>query len=234
MFGGNKKTRILNIMIKTIKTCAIVLAIGFIHYSYATGYLPESGDFLFQDLNCGSMCDGIDSVTRGYHNTYVSHVGMIINTNPPEVIEAVSKGVVITPLAKFLQRSLDQESKPRVMVGRLKLAYRKMIPNTIAIARKQIGKPYNSSFIPANGKAFYCSELFDYSFREVNNNQPFFHSAPMNFTNGKSSKILPLWQNYYKPLHINAPQGLPGTNPGAMSRESMIEIIYFYGQLRQH
>lgn len=221
-------------MQRIIKCFSILFILVFIHDSYAAAYIPESGDFLFQDLNCGSMCDGIDSVTSGYANTYVSHVGMIVNTNPPEVIEAVSNGVEITPLAKFLQRSLDSESKPRVMVGRLKPAYKKLIPDAIIIAREQIGKPYNSSFIPAKGKAFYCSELFDYSFRPVNNNQPFFHSAPMNFTDGKSSKILPLWQDYYKPLHIKAPQGVAGTNPGAMSRESMIEIIYFYGQLRQH
>lgn len=220
-------------MQKIIK-CFSILFLVSLHYSHAADYIPESGDFLFQDLNCGSMCDGIDSVTRGYDNTYVSHVGMIINTNPPEVIEAVSNGVEITPLAKFLQRSLDSESKPRVMVGRLKPAYKKLIPDAISIAKKQIGKPYNSSFIPARGKAFYCSELFDYSFKAANNNQPFFHPAPMNFTDGKSSKILPLWQDYYKPLHIKAPQGVLGTNPGAISRESMIEIIYFYGKPRQH
>lgn len=208
-----------------------------INASYAdhiSSFQLHLGDFLFQDLNCGSMCDSIDSVTYGYNQTYVSHVAMVVNLNPPLIIEAVSNGVEITPLSRFLMRSLDSESNPRVMVGRLKSGYRNLIPNAITTAKSQVSKPYNDSFIPAKGKSFYCSELFDYTFEKANNNQPFFHEKPMNFTNGKSSAILPLWKDYYRQLHVQVPQGVPGTNPGAMSRESMIQIVYFYGALRQH
>ncbi len=209
-------------------------------YSYAQS-LPtpqtfklQKGDLLFQDLNCGQMCDSIDSVTFGYHNSYVSHVAMVISAESnPQVIEADSKGVVITPLTSFLQRSLDENGKPRVMVGRLTQQYQALIPAAIKIAKAQLGKPYNPTFIPANGKAFYCSELIDYSFKQANN-QPIFHELPMNFTGGSDKNILLLWQNYYNALHSKVPQGVLGTNPGRMSRESGITIVYFYGHLRQH
>jgi len=194
----------------------------------------KPGDLLFQDLNCGSMCDSIDSVTYGYGQTYISHVAMVVSIHPPEVVEAVSAGVSITPLARFLKRSLDNESNPRVMVGRLKQQYQQLIPQAIKVAVNQVGKPYNASFVPANGKAFYCTELIDYSVRQANHQHILFHSAPMDFTDGKSKAILPLWESYYHGLHVQVPQGIPGTNPGAMSRESMLQIVYYYGQLRKH
>jgi hypothetical protein len=56
----------------------------------------------------------------------------------------------------------------------------------------------------------------------------------MNFTNGTSESITHLWQRYYDNLHMSAPQGMIGTNPGMMSRESFITIVHYYGDLRQH
>lgn len=204
--------------------------------SLITNFKLQRGDLLFQDLNCGQFCDSVDSVTYGYKNSYVSHVGLVIDASEsnPQVIEAISQGVVITPLAQFLQRSLDDAQQPRVMVGRLKATEQKLIPNAIVSAEKQLGKPYNESFVAADGQAFYCSELIDYSFQVANHNQAVFQHLPMDFTNGKSPKILALWQNYYQNLQQEVPQGQLGTNPGAMSRESNIQIIYFYGQLREH
>ena len=56
----------------------------------------------------------------------------------------------------------------------------------------------------------------------------------MNFTDPRTKKILPSWQSYFAKLHAKIPQGMFGTNPGQMSRESSLNIIYFYGQLRIH
>jgi hypothetical protein len=195
----------------------------------------ESGDLLFQDLNCGKFCDGINSVTYGYNKSYVSHVAMVIvgGESHPQVIEALSDGVVTTPLKVFLNRSLDGDNQPRVMVGRLKPQYYNLILPAINAARSELGKPYNSSFIPASGKSFYCSELIADSFQKVNHNQEFFHSYPMNF-NDAHGKTLQLWYDYYRELNTPIPQGALGTNPGMMSRESMLDIVYYYGGLRVH
>lgn len=214
----------------------ILIANSALADSSTNNFKLQAGDLLFQDLNCGKFCDSVDSVTYGYKNSYVSHVALVINASEsnPQVIEAVSNGVSITPLAQFLGRSLDEQNQPRVMVGRLTPTYQKLIPEAINIAELQLGKPYNESFVAANGQAFYCSELIDYSFQNANHNHALFQHVPMDFTNGKSTKILALWQNYYQNLQVKVPQGQLGTNPGAMSRESSIQIIHFYGQLREH
>lgn len=196
----------------------------------------QQGDLLFQDLNCGVFCDSIDSVTYGYKNTYMSHVAMVINVESaePQLIQAVSSGVAITPLAPFLAASRDNSGNPRVIVGRLQQPYQKLIPSAISYTIQQVGKPYNASFIPALGNSFYCSELIAEAFKYANNGTALFHTHPMNFMDKNHQWFLPLWENYYHQLQITPPQGVAGTNPGAMSQESILDIVYYYGQLRQH
>jgi hypothetical protein len=224
---------IIQFTVKLTSACLCGLFI-FTAQANASGYTPRLGDLMFQDTNCGEFCDNIDAVTSGYGNRYVSHVALVVSTKPPLVVEAISRGVVLTPLKQFLARSVDAQQHPRVMVGRLKAPYRQHIPTAVQIARAQVGKPYNNSFIAAGGKSFYCSELVSYAFNQAYHNPNFMPSQPMDFTNGKSTQILLRWQNYYHELNLAVPQGQPGTNPGALSRLPQITIIYYYGQLRQH
>lgn len=205
-------------------------------YAGSPSFNLHRGDLLFQDLNCGEFCDSIDSVTYGYGSSYVSHVALVINSNEsqPQVIEAISKGVTITPLNTFLARSHDENGNPRVMVGRLNEHYQPLIESALNYSQQQIAKSYNASFIAANGNAFYCSELVDLAFESANHGMRIFHLNKMDFTDGKSTQISPLWQKYYQALQVAAPQGYPGTNPGMMSRESFISIIHYYGKLRTH
>lgn len=205
-------------------------------YAASPAFHLQNGDLLFQDLNCGEFCDSIDSVTYGYGNSYVSHVAMVIDSSEshPQVIEAGSRGVIITSLNQFLAQSLDESNHPRVMVGRINSVYQPLIESALHYSIAQLGKPYNSSFIAANGKAFYCSELIDNAFSYANHGIRIFRLNKMDFTDGKSSQILPLWQQYYQSLHVTPPQGFPGTNPGMMSRESFITIVHYYGKLRTH
>lgn len=249
-------TRKLNLNKFLVKTRVSALVFIYLHTSMKSNYLIftllfsiqsfaqdtdsafqlQQGDLLFQDLNCGKFCDSIDNVTYGYNNTYVSHVAMVINVEPtePQLIQAVGSGVGTISLAQFLATSHDSNNKPRVMVGRLKSPYQTLIPQAIIYSQQQIGKPYNDSFIPAHGKAFYCSELVAEAFKYSNHGIALFQTRPMNFMDKNNQQVLPLWQDYYSKLGISVPQGIAGTNPGAMSQESMIDIVYFYGQLRQH
>src|SRR5690606_32183865 len=89
-------------------------------------FKPQTGDLLFQDLDCGPMCDAIESVTVGHKNSDFSHVGIVkIQENGSiEVLEAIGKDVHYTPLKNFLNRQLDAENQPKVAVGRLKKPYR--------------------------------------------------------------------------------------------------------------
>ena len=71
----------------------------------------QSGDFLFQDGDCGSFCEAIEKVTFGVDGARFSHVGMVIPKGKDlVVIEAVSAGVVETPLDTFFNRSFDAVS----------------------------------------------------------------------------------------------------------------------------
>ncbi|MHC4724324.1 MAG: hypothetical protein ACYS9V_08765 [Planctomycetota bacterium] len=38
---------------------------------------PKEGDLLFQDLDCGPLCDAIEKVTTGYQGSNFSHVGIL-------------------------------------------------------------------------------------------------------------------------------------------------------------
>ena len=196
----------------------------------------QTGDLLFQDLDCGVLCDGIGQVTYGINKTYVSHVGMveITSAKEPVVIEAIGDGVVETPLATFLARSHDTNNHPMVMVGRLTTQYQDLIPSAIKYAKRQLGKPYNASFSPDTEQSFYCSQLIYSAFAAANQNNSIFGQNQMNFNDLISGQITPAWKEYFAKLKVAPPQGKPGTNPGMMSRESEITIVYRYGNLRLH
>ena len=69
----------------------------------------QNGDLLFQDSDCGEFCDAIEKVTEGYEGANLSHIGMVIlSKDGPQVIEATTKGVVMTDLKRFLSRSNDK------------------------------------------------------------------------------------------------------------------------------
>ncbi|MCC2625241.1 MAG: hypothetical protein K0R14_1114 [Burkholderiales bacterium] len=195
----------------------------------------KSGDLLFQDLNCGAFCDGVDEVTYGINNTYISHVGMVIvdSKGQVKVIEANSQGVVLTPLPKFLGYSHDSSGKPMVIVERLKPEYQYLIPKAIEYAKLQLGKPYNKTFVPNNRISYYCSQLIYAAFLSANHGQSIFHTHKMSFKDPKTGKTSLIWQNYFDQLKANTPEGLIGTNPGMMSREASLEVVYKYGKLRQ-
>lgn len=192
----------------------------------------KPGDLLFQDLACGELCDGINSTTYGYQHTTVSHVGMAVSTDPaePEVIEAVSAGVQLTDLHKFLVRSLDASGHPRVMVGRVQGHSNTLIPTAIKHAKQYVGYPYNATFSPT-AKGFYCSQLITRSFFDANDNKPVFASHPMNFKTDKPLEFSPAWVHYFAALKQPIPQGELGNNPGMLSRDPNVEIMYFYGEL---
>lgn len=195
-------------------------------------YTPQVGDLYFQDLNCGSLCNAITSVTFGYDQTEVSHVALLIQASKnPEVIEAIGKDVHLTPLAQFLNRSLDKNKNPRVFVGRLKAKYQRLIPQAITYMKSWLYLPYNKDFNPNNHyKSFYCSELVDQGFYLANDKKHIFPLNKMTFK--KDGQTLPQWQAYFKAIDKDIPEGEIGTNPGLLSRSKAINIIYFYGKLR--
>ena len=196
----------------------------------ARAFTLEPGDLLFQDLDCGPMCDAIERVTTGYKGASFSHVGIAAKNAAGDVvvIEAVSAGVKVTELQSFLERSSDANGRPKVVVGRLKKRYRDLIPQALEGALALKGKPYDKVFAIDNN-AYYCSELVYEAFLRANDNNPVFKLQPMTFKDPDTGTLFPVWQEYYSELGVAVPEGKPGINPGGISRSKVLTIVHQYG-----
>jgi len=212
MFGGLKYFT-LGLLIVVFYSCDL---------SYQNDLLQE-GDILFQDLDCGPLCESIESVTLGINNRSFSHCGMVINQNDSLfVIEAISDGVVLTPLQTFLARSNDTVEVNNVLVGRV------IDPTLISDAKNftmgLIGSTYDEVFT-LNDDKYYCSELLYEGFKHANNNSSFFKLNVMTFKDPSTGRTFPSWIAYYEDLDQPIPEGKMGINPGAISRSKKIKIV---------
>jgi len=186
----------------------------------------KNGDLLFQDLDSSPLCDAIEEVTTGFNNLNFSHVGILtIINNKKYVLEAFVNGVDTVDLNTFLNRSVDLNQKPKVVVGRLKNQYEDLISKALIAGMDLIGKEYDEEFKIDNNK-FYCSELIYDIFLKADKKNKFFNLEPMTYkSNGKTMAI---WIDYFNELNIPVPENEPGINPGSISRSKKINIIHNY------
>lgn len=185
----------------------------------------QEGDLLFQNLNCGDLCDAIEAVTEGVDGKEYSHCGLVAKFNDTlKVIEAIGDKVQVNSLHNFFARSGDTIIIQNITIGRVKKQYEKMILNAISKAKQLIGHPYDDEFLLNNGK-WYCSELIYEIFRQANNQKDFFKLEPMTFKDPLTQSFFPAWIRYYNGLQTEIPEGKPGINPGIISRSSNVEII---------
>lgn len=216
----------------TILSLAISLSVGCVQngFEQSSGFVPEAGDLLFQDTDCGPFCDAIEKVTTGYRGANLTHVGIVSKDDGGElvVIEAVSKGVSATPLQSFLGRSSDANRRPKVLAGRLKPDFRHLIPAAIKEARALTGKAYDKVF-DVNNDSYYCSELIYEIFLRANSDKPVFELQPMTFKDPDTGDIFGTWQKYYSELGVPVPEGRLGINPGGISRSPVLDIVRAYG-----
>ncbi len=198
----------------------------------------QIGDILFQDLDSSPLCDAIEIVTPGYNNNNFSHIGIIVELGDPNcinpnyiyednirVLEAIPNKVTTTKLDSFLNRSIDSNEKPKVIVGRLKKRYQYSILDAVNFLKSKIGVEYDHYFIKDNNK-YYCSELIYEAFEK----DSVFRLYPMTFIDPITNNTMNLWQEYYNELETKIPEGEPGINPGIMSISENIKIVHKYGE----
>lgn len=197
----------------------------------------QIGDILFQDLDSSPLCDAIEKVTPGFNDYNFSHIGIVVELGDPDcinsdyiyqndikILEAIPEKVKTTRLDSFLNRSFDSDSMPKVVVGRLKKQYHFLIEDAVSFLKSKIGVEYDHYFIEKNNQ-YYCSELIHEAFSK----DSIFFQKPMTFLEPETGKIMDIWDEYYKNLNFEVPQGKIGINPGIMSISQNIEIIHHYG-----
>lgn len=197
--------------------------------STGASFAIRVGDLLFQDLDCGPLCEAIEKVTWGARGAKLSHVAMVTEVGAsPRAIEAYALGVAEVGLEELLSRSRDGDGRPKVLVGRLGPAYTGLIPAAVRAARGRLGKPYDEAFLMNNG-AYYCSELLYEAFLEANGGSPVFDLQPMTFQDPVTGKTSAVWAEYFQKRGEPVPEGSPGLNPGGMSTSPALAIVHAFG-----
>ncbi len=185
----------------------------------------QEGDLLFQDLNCGELCDAIEAVTEGVNGKDFSHCAMVVKINDSlKVVEAIGDKVQVNTLKDFFARSGDTASIQNITVGRVLEKYQPVVAKAATKVKAYIGQPYDDAFLMDNN-SWYCSELLYDAFKEANDAQDFFELNPMTFKDPNTRTFFPAWVDYYKQLKQDIPEGKPGINPGLISRSNRIQIV---------
>ncbi|MCO4294605.1 hypothetical protein NF867_17220 [Solitalea sp. MAHUQ-68] len=179
----------------------------------------KNGDLLFEDLDCGPLCDAIEQVTQSYGGNHFSHIGLVyIKADSVFIIEAIGAKVQLTPLERFTGRTTH-----KIYIGRPKIS-QQVIDKALTFSVSKLGVEYDDVFLYNNEK-YYCSELIYDAFKYANHNKPFFKLEPMTFKRPGSNEFFPVWIDYYKDLGTEIPEGKLGINPGGISRSNKIEIL---------
>lgn len=205
---------------KRLLICFLVLLASAVHTTAQTFHADSlrQGDLLFAyDLRNNAITD----VTEGKDNLPIDHVGIAVRQDSAwQVLEAVHKGVRLTPLAEFCHNFSAKDGTPLVVIGRVTGDID--IEASIGRAMKHIGKPYDFYFMP-DDKEMYCSELVQKSYVD-HEGRLIFKSIPMSFHNRKG-KITRYWKRYYRRAGLSVPEGKDGSNPGDLSRSPRVRII---------
>jgi hypothetical protein len=184
-------------MLKYLKILllSLISCVSIISCTQEQAFQLQEGDLLFQDSDCGEFCDAIEAVTEGVDNYDFSHVGLLMKDKNGDlkVMEAITVGVVLTPLDNFLNRSFDKENNPKVVVGRLKPEFQTFIPIAIEFIHSKMDATYDFVFNIEND-SFYCSELIHLAFQDANNNQPIFETPKMTFKAPNTDSTFAIWQ----------------------------------------
>jgi hypothetical protein len=185
----------------------------------------RAGDLLFQDMDCGPMCEAIEAVTEGWNGRDFSHIGLAVEHGDSlAVIEAIGERVQLTSVKRFLYRSVNEAGNPKIVIGRVKPRYRRLIGPASAYAIQQLGIPYDDDFLYDN-KKYYCSEMIYDAFLHANGGKPFFELKPMTFNDPATGKPFSVWQAYYEKKNMAIPEGQPGCNPGGLSVSDKISVV---------
>ena len=181
----------------------------------------KTGDLIFQfEKTEGSdFSKAITDATATLDSLKIVHVGIIeqIDQNYFVIEASPEEGVREIELSSFLESSPVINGQPAVIVKRLEIDF--PVETTIRNARKLLGRNYDWTFLPDN-EDIYCSELVYMSYTDSEGNH-IFNSQPMNFRASDGS-MPEFWTDLFSKLNMEVPEGLPGTNPNDLSKDSRL------------
>ena len=178
----------------------------------------EEGDLLFA---AQADDNAITQVTQGVDNLAIDHVAIMHriggDTGPLYALEAIPRqGVVLTPIDSLVAR----EQGANFVLGRVLGVD---VGCSVRQALRYVGLPYDDLYLPGDS-AIYCSELVQMCYVDTAGRQ-IFGTIPMSF-HDRSGRILDYWTEFYRKRGMTVPEGLPGTNPGQLSRHPNVTIIF--------
>ena len=180
-----------------------LIAIGLAAAACQT-YSVREGDLLF---HVARQSNAITDVTPDM----IDHVAIALGAD--SVIEAVGRGVVVTPLDSLRRQD------GYYLIGRVRRADRR---RSVLNARQYVGRAYDYVFMPDNAD-IYCSELVQLSFVD-RRGQRLFGTIPMSF-HDSTGRVTDYWLQYYGRRGLPVPEGHPGTNPAELSRRAIVSIL---------
>ena len=206
---GINRTRVIILVIFTLCVTMSMVSLDL-----------QEGDLLF---SCSSDENAITSVTSGVEGLPIDHVAIVHRIGgehgPLFVVEAVKPMVRITPVDTFLL-SIDNHC---VLVGRVNVPID--VNGSVRRCLLMVGKPYDDLFLPGDS-AIYCSELVQMNYVS-SEGERIFSTIPMSF-HDETGCVTEYWQSFYAEHGMVVPEGVPGTNPGELSRSPLVTIIGWY------
>lgn len=191
--------------------------------------LLRNGDLIFvglpadYDADACSMDSAISSATGEAGEVNLTHVAILeVQADSIWVIDATGKrGVNRRPLETFLEDfTLSDGRHPVLLVKRVKGVD---ADAAVERAKSLCGRQYDARFLPEN-EAFYCSELVQACYLDAHG-KPVFQSEPMNWL-APDGTMPTYWEQLFRGLGMEVPQGVPGTNPQKMAQaEFLIEVL---------
>ncbi len=169
------------------------------------------------------MSEAISDATKTHFSEIVfTHAGILIETEEGlQVLEASPEGGVrYATLDDFLARSKFFNGRPLAAVMRLRDTTG--LAASLERARQHLGEAYDFSYRPNNGKS-YCSELIYENYLD-SCGRPLFTASPMNFR-AADGTMPAFWTELFARLGEPVPEGVMGTNPNDMARETCIVTV---------
>lgn len=198
-----------------------------LYYIIATFWFASSAGAQWEVIDEGDLAfvisaqsNAITEVTQGFDLLPIEHVAIMHriggDEGPLYALEAISKGVCLTPIDSFISNNGGLEY---ILIGKIQeLDSNKSIHNAL----QYVGRQYDYNYMPDNDE-IYCSELVQKCYISIDGN-PVFNTIPMTFRN-PAGIIHPHWIQHYAKQGLTVPEGVPGSNPGNLSRNAKVKIV---------